>query len=100
MPATKSTVAKSTVAPAQGSPDLLTIARRPAPYRVDTDGKRGVTGEGSFVTRGVHVKTGAPALVHVDGSSQSALPLGVIGAAILHGVITDAEIAFLQGLRK
>lgn len=81
------------------APELLTITRRPAPYRVETDTARGVTGEGSYVTRGVHVKTGAPALVHVDGSAQTALPLGVIGAAILHGVITDAEIASLQASR-
>jgi hypothetical protein len=86
-------------APAQVAPELLTVARRPAPYRVESDAARGVTGEGSFVTRGVHVKSGAPALVHVDGSAQSALPLGVIGAAILYGVITDEEIAQLQSLR-
>lgn len=79
--------------------ELLTVARRPAPYRIDKDAARAVTGEGSFVTRGVHVKTGAPALVHVDGSTQTALPLGVVGNAIMHGVITDAEIAQLQALR-
>lgn len=90
--------------PADAAPvevaQLLTVARRPAPYRIDRDAPRGVTGEGSFVTRGVHVKTGAPALVHVDGSSQTALPLGCVGAAILAGVITDEEIAQLHALRK
>jgi hypothetical protein len=82
------------------APELLTITRRPAPYRVDKDAPRGVTGEGSYVTRGVHAKTGAPALVHVDGSAQTALPLGVVGAAILHGVISDSEVASLQAARK
>lgn len=82
------------------APELLTVTRRPSPYRIDKDAARGVTGEGSFVTRGVHVKTGAPALVHVDGSAQTALPLGVIGAAILHSVITDTEIVQLQSLRQ
>jgi hypothetical protein len=91
-------MAASSTVPAP-APELLTIVRRPAPYRVDTDAHRGVTGEGSYVTRGVHVKTGAPALVHVDGSAQSALPLGVIGAAIQSGVITDAEIVSLQAAR-
>jgi hypothetical protein len=91
---------KTDAAPAQVAPELLTIARRPAPYRIESDATRGFTGEGSFVTRGVHVKTGAPALVHVDGSTQTALPLGVVGAAILHGVITDAEIASLQAARS
>jgi outer membrane usher protein FimD/PapC len=79
--------------------ELLTVARRPATYRVDADAAKAVTGEGSYVTRGVHVKTGAPALVHVDGSTQTALPLGVVGNAIMSGVITDAEIAQLQALR-
>lgn len=80
--------------------ELLTVARRPAPYRIDKDACKAVTGEGSYVTRGVHAKTGAPALVHVDGSTQTALPLGVIGNAIMHGVITGAEIAQLQALRQ
>lgn len=88
------------VAVAAPAPELLTVARRPAPYRVDKDAPRGVTGEGSYVTRGIHAKTGAPALVHVDGSSQTALPLGVVGAAILYGVISDDEIASLQALRN
>ena len=79
--------------------ELLTVARRPAPYRIAEYAVKATTGEGSYVTRGVHVKTGAPALVHVDGSTQTALPLGVVGNAIMHGVITDAEIAQLQSLR-
>lgn len=91
---------KSVPAPIAGvAPELLTITRRPPAYRIDSDAPRGITGEGSYVTRGVHVKTGAPALVHVDGSAQTALPLGVIGAAILHGVVSDAEIASLQASR-
>jgi hypothetical protein len=81
------------------SADLLTLQRRPPVYRVDDKSPRGVTGEGSFVARGVHHKSGVPALVHCDGSSQQALPLAVIGAAILHGVITDAEIDGLRELR-
>lgn len=86
--------ASSKPAPAPVS-DLLTITRRPAPYRLNDKAARAVTGEGSFVTRGVHAKTGAPALVHVDGSTQAALPLGVVGHAIQGGVITAAEIAAL-----
>ncbi len=80
--------------------ELLTVARRPATYRIDKDACKAATGEGSYVTRGVHVKTGAPALVHVDGSTQTALPLGVVGNAIMANVITDAEIAQLQALRQ
>lgn len=90
MPAAKKPATVDTVA------QLLTVTRRPAPYRIDKDAPRGITGEGSFVTRGVHVKSGALALVHVDGSTQTALPLGCVGAAILHGVITAEEISKLH----
>lgn len=76
--------------------DLLTITRRPAPYRLNDRASRAATGEGSFVTRGVHVKTGAPALIHVDGSQMTAIPLGVVGHAIAGGVITPDEIQALQ----
>lgn len=86
-------------ADASAHADLLTVARRPSAYRVEPKAKRGSTGENSYVTRGVHAKTGAPALVHVDGSTVTGTPLGVVGAAILNGVITDAEIDYLKGLR-
>jgi hypothetical protein len=79
--------------------ELTTVARRPAPYRISPDATKAITGEGSYVTRGVHHKTGVPALVHVDGSTQSAIPLAIVGQAILGGVISDAEIQKLQELR-
>ena len=89
-------------APAQvvEAPTLPTTAPRKAvPYRIAADAARGATGENSYVTRGTHGKTGVPALVHVDGSTQTALPLGVIGAAILFGVVTDAEVDDLRSKR-
>jgi hypothetical protein len=51
----------------------------------------------AYVTRGAHVKSGAPVLMIVDGSAQSALTLSAIGAAIAGGVISKPEIAALLG---
>lgn len=82
------------------APELVTLARRPQTYRIDSDALKGATGEGSYVTRGVHNKTGVSALVHVDGSTQTALPLACVGTAILAGVITDAEIDAIRALRN
>lgn len=82
----------------QVDPALLTIQRRPPAFRIPEGAARGRTGEGSYVARGVHVKTGAPALVHVDGSTMTALPLGVVGTAIATGVITKDEIDALQSV--
>jgi hypothetical protein len=80
--------------------ELLTVARRPPAFRIDDGAPRAVTGEGCFVTRGVHVKTGAPHLIHVDGSTMTGTPLGYVGAAILGQVITDAEIEQLRAARS
>lgn len=79
--------------------ELTTVARRPAPFRIAPDAVKAITGEGSYVTRGYHHKTGVPSLVHVDGSTQTAISLAVVGAAIMGGVISDAEIQKLQELR-
>lgn len=90
----------ATPTPASVAGELLTLTRRPQTYRIDPSAPQGATGEGSYVTRGVHNKTGALALVHVDGSTQTALPLACVGTAILHGVISDSEIEAIRELRQ
>lgn len=80
--------------------ELLSITRREPAYRIEPASKaqRGATGDQSFVTRGVHVKSGNASLVHVNGESQTALPLGVVAQAIRSGVITREEIEYLWSL--
>lgn len=78
--------------------DLTVIAKRPAMYAIDAEASRGSTGDQSFVTRGTHVKSGAKSLVHVNGESQTALPLAIIGAAIIGNVISREEIEYLWSL--
>jgi hypothetical protein len=79
--------------------DLLKRTTRTPAYRVVKDAVRGMTGDQSFVARGTHVKSGDASLVHVNGESQTALPLAVVAQAIVSGVITDAEIEYLHSLR-
>lgn len=97
MPASKAAPTAGAKAPASAA-DLTVLAKRAAVYKVDPKAPRGATGDQSFVTRGVHVKRGDKCLVHVNGESQTALPLAVVGAAIIAGVVTREEIEYLWTL--
>lgn len=100
MSATKSAApaAPAVPAPPKTASDLLNVKRRDPAYRLDKDGKRAYTGEQSFCTRGINIKSNVASLVHVNGESQTALPLAVVAHAIKDGVITREEIAYLHRL--
>lgn len=97
MPATKAAAPVAVKTPASAA-DLTVLAKRAPAYKLDPKATRGNTGDQSFVTRGVNVKSSVKSLVHVNGESQTALPLAVIGAAIISGVITREEIEYLWSL--
>lgn len=81
-----------TVKPSAPVAEMLTLKRRDPAYRLDKNGTRAYTGEQSFCAVGVNIKSGVPSLVHVNGETQTALPLAVVAHAILGGVISREQI--------
>jgi hypothetical protein len=75
--------------------DFRTSARRAPMYTAASDATRALVpavSDAAYVTRGAHAKNGTAVLLVQDGSTQTALPLAAVGAAIAAGVITRAEL--------
>jgi hypothetical protein len=75
--------------------DFRVSVARPATYKIADNARRvpvPAISDAAYVARGVHAKTGAPALIITDGSAQRAIELCAVGAAIAGGAITRAEL--------
>lgn len=96
MPASK----PAAPAPVDLLADFKVSTRRAPAYAADADAPRAAVpavSDVAYVTRGHHVKSGAPVLMVVDGSAITALPLPAIGMAIAGAVISREEVAALIG---
>lgn len=93
MPAAKQDTPEQVVA------SLLARSETKRNYIVADSARRAPVGDGTFVTRGARVTrtgTGADSLVHENGTAQQGQPLIVACTAIMHGILSPAEVAALQ----
>ncbi len=88
--------------PAAVKPTALTSKSKPRERRFRENGARVNVTDTTYVVRGFRVGAGADAdehLVYVNGDRELAMPLPLIGAAIVGKLISDTEIKACQELR-